>query len=256
MREPAAFCARRGFDIARFDAAGRQHKSRCKEERESGRFEKFHHFHCADQIMPGQFSRTKIFVLAAVIVLTGVSAYRVTKGPQAGNPRQTVISVLPENEKRFGQDFEYFYPFEEPRGMIPMTLTGPGGKTARLDDFRGQVVLVHFWATWCPPCIKELPTLKALQDKSEGKNLKIVTVSLDYGKRPEQIFEFMKKHKVETLPAYQVLSSDKSWNDLSGFGLPTSFLVGADGRVLYKMVGDTDWSSPVVQAFIEDILTN
>lgn len=195
-------------------------------------------------------------ILGVVMVLAGLSLHRVSKAPQTGNPRETVISVLRENEDRFAQDFGYFYPFAEPRGMLPMTLADPAGKKIVLDDFRGKIVLVHFWATWCAPCLKELPTLKALQNRSEGEKFKILTISLDYDKGAPVIAEFMKKHGVETLPALVVPKGDPAWNDLSGFGLPTSFLIGPDGRVLYKMIGDTDWSSPVTYAFIDDLLTN
>lgn len=179
------------------------------------------------------------------LFLCGIS---VPKAPATGNDQQ--------RETAFAKQFSAFYPFTERRGMEAMTLVDGNGKTTTLDDYRGRVVLLHFWATWCAPCIKELPTLQSLQAQRGGEGFVIVPVALDFNKTHAQITKFMKKHGAEGLPALMVPENDKAWDALAGFPLPTSFLIGADGRVLYKMIGDANWDSPENLAFIDHLLTN
>ena len=158
-------------------------------------------------------------------------------------------------ESAFAAQFSAFYPYADRRGMMQVNFTGADGKIQTPDDYKGKTVLLHFWATWCAPCIKELPKLQALQMREKG-NLVILPVALDYNLPHAQVGEFMKKNGVENLPVLLVPRDDPSWDTLSGFALPTSFLIGPDGLVLYKMVGDGDWTSKNSLAFIDNLLTN
>lgn len=185
------------------------------------------------------------FCLVIMLLLCGFS---VPKAPAAGNDQQ--------RETSFAKQFSAFYPYTERRGMEPMNFVDRAGKTTTLGDHTGQVVLLHFWATWCAPCIKELPSLQALQAQKGGEDFVIVPVSLDFNKTLPQITQFMKKHGAEGLPALIVPENDPAWNTLASFPLPTSFLIGRDGRVLYKMIGDADWVSPDNLAFLDHLLSN
>lgn len=171
----------------------------------------------------------------------------------AGNPD-------PALEKAFASQFSQFFSYpDDPRGMIGFSMLDGAGKTRTLADYKGRVVLLHFWATWCPPCIKELPQLAALAanaDVAGDKGLVILPVSLDYGLDHKALCGFMARHKVAGLDPLSVPREDTAWDTLTGFALPTSFLIGADGRVLYKMVGDIDWVSPDSLALIGDLLSN
>jgi thiol-disulfide isomerase/thioredoxin len=116
----------------------------------------------------------------------------------------------------------------------------PEGKPAKLADFKGKPLLVNLWATWCAPCVKELPTLDKLA--SSGA-IKVLAVSQDSGPQPS-VVAFLKSHRLGTLQPYQ---DDKM--ALSGaLGpdtvLPTSILIGADGKEVWRYVGDLDWTSP------------
>lgn len=183
--------------------------------------------------------------LVIALFVCGIS---VPKAPAAGNDQR--------RETAFAKQFSAFYPYTERRGMEPMNFVDEGGKTITLNDYKGRVVLLHFWATWCAPCIKELPTLQALQAQRAGDRFAIVPVALDFNKTQAQVTKFMKKHGADGLPALMVPENDKAWDTLAGFPLPTSFLIGADGRVLYKMVGDADWVSPESLALIDHLLSN
>jgi thiol-disulfide isomerase/thioredoxin len=185
------------------------------------------------------------FCLVMALFLCGIS---VPKAFAAGNDQQ--------RETAFAKQFSAFYPYTERRGMEPMNFFDGTGKTITLNDYKGQVVLLHFWATWCAPCSKELPTLQALQTQRAGEGFAIVPVALDFNKTQPQITQFMKKHGAEGLPALMVPENDKAWDTLATFPLPTSFLIGPNGQVLYKMIGDADWVSPESLALIDYLLTN
>lgn len=113
------------------------------------------------------------------------------------------------------------------------------GKPVKLADFKGKPVLVNLWATWCAPCVKELPTLDKL---AQSGAIEVLAVSQDSGPHAS-VVAFLQSRRIGTLKAYQ---DDKM--ALSGaLGpdtvLPTSILIGADGKEVWRYVGDLDWTS-------------
>jgi len=120
------------------------------------------------------------------------------------------------------------------------TFTDSDGKPAKLADFKGKPVLVNLWATWCAPCVKELPTLDKL---AAGGSIQVLAVSQDSGPHAS-VVAFMKSHQLGTLKAYQ----DEKMALSGALGpdtvLPTSILIGADGKEVWRYVGDLDWTSP------------
>jgi thiol-disulfide isomerase/thioredoxin len=120
------------------------------------------------------------------------------------------------------------------------TFVDPDGKPVTLAAFKGKPLLVNLWATWCAPCVKELPTLDRLASRG---SIDVIAVSQDSGPHAS-VVAFLKSHQIGTLKAYQ---DDKM--ALSGaLGpdtvLPTSILIGADGKEVWRYVGDLDWTSP------------
>lgn len=183
-----------------------------------------------------------LMVLAAVLL-------SVTEADAAGNAEDLQI--------KFSSQFSQFFDLsQERRGMMPFQMIDAQDKVTTLDQYKGRFVVLHFWATWCPPCIKELPKLKAFKTAQEGKDLAVVMVSLDYAAPNDKIEEFMKKQKIGGLPSFRVPTTDPSWDQLSAFNLPSTFLIDKKGRVLYKMTGDNDWSSPESTNFINYLISN
>lgn len=166
----------------------------------------------------------------------------------------------PSLEKPFVTQFSSFYRYDDPRGMMPLHFVGTDGQSRTVADYKGKVVLLHFWATWCPPCIKELPRLNELQAamkaKEGGEGLVILPISLDYNANHEQILKFMKKNGAADLPSLIVPPGDGGWDSLTSFALPTTFVIGRDGAVLYKLIGDGHWTSPTSLAFLDNLLKN
>ena len=116
---------------------------------------------------------------------------------------------------------------------------GPDGKPVRLADFKGKPVLVNLWATWCAPCVKELPTLDRLA--GAGK-LKVVAVSQDDAPHAS-VVAFLKAHQIGTLEPYQDPKMGLSGALGPDTVLPTSILIDANGKEVWRYVGDLDWTS-------------
>ncbi len=121
-----------------------------------------------------------------------------------------------------------------------------------LADYRGQVVLLNVWATWCLPCRVEMPSIEKLQQAYAPKGLKIVAVSIDDPGTDQQVREFVKSFGL----TFQILHDPKnsiSENYQVG-GYPETFVIGRDGVIRKKVMEATDWNSPGNRALIERLL--
>jgi thiol-disulfide isomerase/thioredoxin len=120
----------------------------------------------------------------------------------------------------------------------------PDGGEISLADFQGTPVLVNLWASWCAPCVKELPTLDRLaQSHDVDGELGVIAVSQDSGPQPS-VVAFLKKLNVKDLGAYHDPNMSLSGALGPDVVLPTSILIDADGKEVWRYVGDLDWTGP------------
>ena len=133
-----------------------------------------------------------------------------------------------------------------------LDLPGLDGKRYRLSDYEGAVVLVNFWATWCAPCIHEMPTLQTLRDTLKGQRFEVLAVN--FGEEQKKIHTFLEKFSPK-LAFPILLAHDQSIADEWKIqALPTSYVVDKQGRWVYQALGPRDFTHPHIVSRIQDLL--
>jgi len=138
-------------------------------------------------------------------------------------------------------------------GLSAPNFTFPGrdGKMVSLSDYRGNVVLVNIWATWCPPCVDEMPSMERLYKELKGEDFEILAVSID-SLGPKAVAPFMKKYNL-SFPA--LMDPDATIQTLyQTIGIPESFIVDQEGILIKKIIGPRDWATPEVIGFFRDLI--
>ena len=126
---------------------------------------------------------------------------------------------------------------------IPQTLV----RTISLGSLRGKVVFLNFWATWCPPCRDEMPSMESLYAKFRDRDFEILAVNS--AERNADVYEFMTANNL-SFPA--VLDSSNAVNRLYGVqAIPTSYIIDRDGMIILRLVGSIDWDTPEIHAALE-----
>ena len=124
------------------------------------------------------------------------------------------------------------------------------GKLHRLSEYRGKVVLLNFWATWCAPCREEMPSMASLEDGLQGRPFKVLAVNVGEGAAAARGFG-------EKMALRFPLLLDRDMKTTRAWGarvLPASYVIGADGKVAYSYAGAIDWNAPEVRKAIERLM--
>ena len=138
------------------------------------------------------------------------------------------------------------------RPAAEFAFTDGAGKPVRVADFAGKAVLLNLWATWCAPCIKEMPSLDRLQSELGGPGFQVVAVAQDRG-GAVVVLPFLEKLGVKALAPY-LDSPGAAGKALGVQGLPTSILIGRDGREAARLLGGADWDSPATRRQISEAI--
>ncbi len=120
-------------------------------------------------------------------------------------------------------------------------LTASDGRQISLADFRGKMVMVHFWATWCPPCVEEMPTLDKLNNALKGTDFVMLTVSVDES-GVEAVAPFMLRNRL-SLPVLFDPGGEVAGR-YGTFKFPETYIVDREGVVRFKVIGSRDWAEP------------
>jgi thiol-disulfide isomerase/thioredoxin len=123
---------------------------------------------------------------------------------------------------------------------------------ASLEVFTGKVVLVNFWATWCIPCVKEMPSLNRLAVKLGGERFVVLALSLDGPSRPK-VEPFIRSRNLDQLRVF-FDTQKKSYAALNIAVLPTTVLIDAQGREIGRLQGDAEWDSPEAEALVRHVM--
>jgi thiol-disulfide isomerase/thioredoxin len=125
-------------------------------------------------------------------------------------------------------------------------------KARTFADYRGKGLIVNFWATWCAPCVKEMPSLDRLNAQLKADGIEVLTLSADRGGVPI-VRPFYEKNQLKTLP----ILIDKETNVIRALGvkgLPTTVLIDREGQEIGRVIGIAEWDSPKAVAFLRQCL--
>ena len=151
---------------------------------------------------------------------------------------------------------------EMPKPLPAITFTDRDGRPRSLDNFRGKVVLFNIWATWCEPCLEEMPSMQRLYDELDDDDFEILAVSIDaplgqsddFGRAGGDLDVFAKELGL----TFRILHdpSGEIQRTYQTTGVPETFLIGKDGVIYKKVAGGTRWDAPVNQDLVRRLLAS
>ena len=160
---------------------------------------------------------------------------------------QTAMEVA--GEEGAAETLGPFRRMRPPRLLPDFRFVDTSGVAHRLTDFKGKTVLLNLWATWCPPCRKEMPSLDRLQARLGGKDFHVLTISTDL-KGISVVQEFFQKIGISSLQPY-IDHNGETETALKAPGLPTTLLIDRNGDATGVKVGPMEWDSDAVVALLE-----
>lgn len=141
---------------------------------------------------------------------------------------------------------------DAPRDILSPPFVDGSGRERTLEDFRGRVVLLNIWATWCVPCREEMPTLDALQAELGGDDFHVLPLSIDRAGMAV-VRRFYEEIGIRNLSMYLADSNRAMWA-FGALGLPTTILIDRDGKERGRLVGPAEWNSSEVVAQIRSLI--
>ena len=179
----------------------------------------------------------KLMVLGGLVAFVTVSV-KACQAPEGALDRFAVASL------------SKLTVLDDPPTQPGLTFATPDGETT-LEDYRGKVVLVNAWATWCPPCVAEMPSLDALQRLRGGEDFAVVPISLD--RSMSEAEAFYERTGLTDLPL--IHDGNFAINArLELPGLPTSVFYDENGRELARLPGEADWASEEALALVDHLI--
>lgn len=162
-----------------------------------------------------------------------------------------VVNVAADNPAAppsFKGALQSFKPASPPAAAPEISFTDLAGAPLDLQAFKGKVVLLNYWATWCAPCVEEMPSLERLQGRLGGDDFTVLAVSVDR-QGVDIVRPFLDRIGLKQLPIYL----DRSGASMRAFtvrGLPTTMLIDREGREVGRLEGMAHWDSPAAEALM------
>jgi cytochrome c biogenesis protein CcmG, thiol:disulfide interchange protein DsbE len=122
-------------------------------------------------------------------------------------------------------------------------------RTVDLNQFHGQIVVLNFWATWCPPCVEEMPSLVEMQRHMKAKGVTVVAVSIDVDENAYRAF--LKQHGVDLLTVRD--PAQKTPALFGTHGWPETFIIDRNGMIRRKFIGAVDWTEPEITDYLSKL---
>ena len=170
----------------------------------------------------------RIAKIGLALMLAGAAGYYLENGPR--RPSITAAS-----------DSEILSLLREPQELPDLEFIDGNGRQTRLSDYRGKVILLNLWATWCQPCRKEMPSLDRLQAILGGTDFEVIALSVDHDF--PVVKEFYRQTTLTTLLPY-IDRSGQAMPRLAVTAIPTTLVVDRLGREIGRVIGPMEWDSP------------
>ena len=187
----------------------------------------------------------------AVLAVSIVMAYREGTSTDAQTPVPARTTVVDSGSNKTASVFN-IHP--QPRALPNVRFADGNGRGMTLRDLRGKVILLNVWATWCPPCRKEMPTLDRLQAKLGGPDFEVVALSIDRG-GPFVVRAFYEEIGISALPIYLDETTDAA-TELGVVALPVTLLIDREGREIGRKIGPAEWDSPEIVTLIRGYIVS
>jgi thiol-disulfide isomerase/thioredoxin len=187
-----------------------------------------------------------VYTGLAAIAIAAMSFVTQTPSAFAEAPDYTAVKELREGDMRK----LIFHP--SAKDISTSTFVTGDGAEATLQDYKGKVVLLNFWATWCAPCRHEMPMLSELQSQLSGTDFEVVTLATGRNMLPAMV-KFFEEIEVDNLPLHRDPKSTVA-REMGVLGLPATVLLDREGREIARLHGDADWSSETARAVLSGVI--
>lgn len=148
---------------------------------------------------------------------------------------------------------DHGFALKEPPAAVPdFTFQDGDGRALSLSDFRGRVVVLNVWATWCAPCREEMPMLDNVQAELGGPDLEVIALSIDHS-GPEVVRTFFEEVGIEHLRLYIEHPTGQALSGLNVHGIPATLLLDREGREIGRRLGVAEWDSPEMLRFFRQV---
>ena len=169
--------------------------------------------------------------------------------------RGEIVKNKVEVPQNFANEFSSVRVKSRYDDMNLATFMSPENNRVNWEVFSGNYLLVNFWATWCGPCVVELPSLHKLQKKYEGKGLDVISISIDTMRGHEDIKAFLKNRGIGEFAAYFDDVGEVQKN-ITLRGIPTTYLLNPEGQIVAIFEGDANWASFASLSYFEALLAS
>jgi thiol-disulfide isomerase/thioredoxin len=187
-------------------------------------------------------NKQRIVKIGLALVLAAAAGFYLERGPRS--PDTTAVTGAGEGE--------VLRLLRQPRSLPDIGFADGDGRPTRLSNFRGKVILLNIWATWCVPCRKEMPALDRLQASLGGPDFEVLALSVDRDGLPAAK-AFYLQTGIRQLRVY-IDQSGQALSDLGATAIPTTLLIDRHGNEIGRKIGPAEWDGPALIKVISDHL--
>jgi thiol-disulfide isomerase/thioredoxin len=208
----------------------------------------------------GRAGATRLTLYSLIAAMAAIAGFlSISLADRLGSQQVAQMQLAAEpaaaaaaTEPQSGTGLERLVHVKPAKDLPEISITDAGGAAHKLSEWKGKVVLVNLWATWCAPCKREMPSLSRLQAKLGGADFTVLPVSLDRGgaDKPQH---YLKSSKLDNLPLY-LDGANALLQTLTAPGLPLSVLLDREGREVARMAGPAEWDSAEAETLIKEII--